>query len=163
MPLLRPCWAGVIAFSLPAAASGSACGDGGHLDHARLPRGFCSHLVHDFASAQPRGITQGASSSVLLVEREKSRVVSVSLDGDASPSVVASGASGLNHGIAVHGGYVYASSATTVFRWKMDSTDASARTTPQVVMDGMNADGQGGAPQGHKTRTVVFDSEGGCT
>ena len=144
---------GLVAASVACGAASSACGGGGHLDDARLPRGFCSHLLKDFTSKQPRGIAS-VGVDVLLVERGNSRVV----DGDGA--VVATGAAGLNHGLAVHGGFVYASSATTVFRWTFDAASGKAGTTPQVVMAGMNADGQGGAPQGHKTRTVVFDGNG---
>lgn len=61
----------------------------------------------------------------------------------------------------VHGKYVYASSDTTVWRWRYDGgqrTDSSS--TREVIVKNMNADGRGGAPRGHTTRTLAFDDRG---
>ena len=56
---------------------------------------------------------------------------------------------------------MYASSDTTVWRWRYvggQRTDSTG--TREVVVKNMNADGRGGAPQGHTTRTLAFDSKG---
>ena len=72
---------------------------------------------------QPRGIANipGSNTDVLVVERGLSQVIAVKdKDNDGVPEsreVIGIGASSLNHGIAVHDEYLYASSATTVFRW----------------------------------------------
>ena len=67
---------------------------------------------------------------------------------------------GLNHGLAVHNGFIYASSDTTVFRWPYTGENFESIGTVEVIVDNINADGQGGAPQGHRTRTLAFDDAG---
>jgi glucose/arabinose dehydrogenase len=64
-------------------------------------------------------------------------------------------APGLNHGIAFSrdAAYVYASSATAVFRWPYASGARRAAGDAEVVVSGI----PGG---GHVTRTLVFDSSG---
>jgi glucose/arabinose dehydrogenase len=64
-------------------------------------------------------------------------------------------APGLNHGLAFSrdGNYVYASSATTVYRWSYTTGLRKAGGSPEVVVSGI-PDG------GHVTRTLVFDSQG---
>ena len=67
----------------------------------------------------------------------------------------------LNHGLAYRDGFIYASSDTTVFRWPFASgTRAPITASAETVVHSMNADGQGGAPLGHTTRTLVFDAQG---
>jgi glucose/arabinose dehydrogenase len=61
----------------------------------------------------------------------------------------------LNHGIAFSrdGGYVYASSSSTVYRWRYTTGARRAASAAEVVVSGI--------PQGgHVTRTLVFDSRG---
>lgn len=59
------------------------------------------------------------------------------------------------------GGFLFASSDTAVYRWKYSPGQrtpldpASAR----VVVSGINADGHGGAPMGHFTRSLVIDDK----
>jgi glucose/arabinose dehydrogenase len=64
-------------------------------------------------------------------------------------------APGLNHGLAFSrdARYVYASSATTVYRWSYTTGMRKAAGAPEVVVSGI-PDG------GHVTRTLVFDSLG---
>jgi glucose/arabinose dehydrogenase len=64
-------------------------------------------------------------------------------------------ASGLNHGVAFSrdAKFVYASSATTVYRWAYASGQRMAKSDPEVVIQGI-PDG------GHSTRTLAFDSKG---
>jgi glucose/arabinose dehydrogenase len=74
--------------------------------------------------------------------------------GDAERSTFAT-APGLNHGIAFSrdGGYVYASSPTTIYRWRYTTGLRRAAGDGEVVVSGI----PGG---GHVTRTLVFDSLG---
>ena len=61
---------------------------------------------------------------------------------------------GLNHGIELSGGYLYASTQSHVYRWPYTTgqlTDSSAGM--EVVIDGMETGG-------HPTRTLAFDSSG---
>ena len=55
-----------------------------------------------------------------------------------------------------------ASSDTTVFRWpyELGSGRKISNNLKEIVIKNMNADGDGGAPMGHKTRTLVFDDLG---
>jgi len=62
---------------------------------------------------------------------------------------------GLTHGLALDakGGWVYASNATTIFRWRYRTGDLVAASAPEVVVKDM-------PPGGHYSRTLVFDPQG---
>jgi glucose/arabinose dehydrogenase len=64
--------------------------------------------------------------------------------------------SGLNHGVvfAPAQDFVYASSASTVYRWTYSKGQRSAQGNPQVVIKDMPDGG------GHDKRPLVFDSKG---
>ena len=132
---------------------------------ASLPEGFS---VAHFASARgPRGMLIVESGDLLVVERRGVSCVSVLWDdngdgvSDANErACIASSAVGLNHGLAVSGGYLFASSDTTVFRWPYTGTERADLGPHTVVVQNINADGNGGAPRGHTTRTLVFDAAG---
>lgn len=74
--------------------------------------------------------------------------------GDAERATFAT-APGLNHGLALSpdGGYVYASSMTTVYRWRTTAGARRATGAAEVVVSGIPGDG-------HVTRTLVLDSHG---
>ena len=64
----------------------------------------------------------------------------------------------LNHGLEVTATHVYASESTTVYRWPLDPvTHTATATSRETVVVNINADGRGGAPFGHTTRTLVVD------
>eukprot|EP01113_Clastostelium_recurvatum_P039631 TRINITY_DN6067_c0_g1_i11.p1 TRINITY_DN6067_c0_g1~~TRINITY_DN6067_c0_g1_i11.p1 ORF type:complete len:484 (-),score=54.82 TRINITY_DN6067_c0_g1_i11:1311-2549(-) len=104
----------------------------------------------------PRGLFVDSTNTLLI--SDGGRILGmkdVNNDGlfsDDERWVVAS-APGLNHGITVHDGYLYASSDTTVFRWAYTDGSRSPLGTSQTVLNGMPTGG-------HGTRTIVFDSEG---
>ena len=135
------------------------------LSLGRLPPGFEASF---FASArEPRGLLVVESGDVLVVERGSVSCVSVLYDEDGDGSsgaderaCIASSAPGLNHGLAVHGGYLFASSDTTVYRWPYSGTERSDLGQHTIVVQNINADGNGGAPRGHTTRTLIFDGDG---
>ena len=84
-------------------------------------------------------------------------------DGIAEESIELASAPSLNHGLVVYKGYIYASSDTTVYRWPYvidESTNELVNVDDQkeIIVKNMNADGQGGAPGGHKTRVSVLFS-----
>ncbi|MFW6051117.1 MAG: PQQ-dependent sugar dehydrogenase [Myxococcota bacterium] len=121
---------------------------------ARAPR---NHCVWTFANdlAAPRGIFVDGTGQILVVERGEERITALlDRDGDRVSSederAVLARAPGLNHGITVHGDHLYASSATTVFRWPYEAGETDALGEPEVVVRGM-PDG------GHDTRTLVTD------
>ena len=64
-------------------------------------------------------------------------------------------APGLNHGLAFSpdASFVYASSPTTVFRWRYTTGARTAKAAAEVVVAGIPTGG-------HVTRTLVFDSRG---
>eukprot|EP01133_Synstelium_polycarpum_P013826 gene13826-16298_t len=61
--------------------------------------------------------------------------------------------SGLTHGVTVFGGYLYATSASTVYRWPYTVGQRSSLGASQIVVGGMPT-------AGHKTRTVEFKPDG---
>lgn len=108
-------------------------------------------------------------------------IVDQDLDSIADSHTVIAEESSLTHGLAVYEDYIYASSDTTVFRWPliMEGVELEPQncrflkqkrrskvilpvndTLKEIVVSNMNANGQGGAPMGHTTRTLIFDSEG---
>ena len=113
--------------------------------------GFCAwHWAVDLG--QPRGIIVDGNGDVLVLARADGAVVLLHDDdadgvsGDGERVMLAS-ESGLSHGLALDGGYLYASSATTVYRWDY-AGDRAPLGDAEVVIDGM----PGG---GHSTRTLV--------
>ena len=138
------------------------------LADARLPSGFGAH---PFATGlrEPRGLALGPTGDVLVVERGGvSRVTALwDADGDgvSGPSeraIIASSASGLNHGVAVHGGFLFASSDTTVYRWPYagERRDVGGHA---VVINNINAEASDelGGRRGHTTRTLRFENATG--
>jgi glucose/arabinose dehydrogenase len=126
------------------------------LSNASLPVGFCAWT---WASnlGEPRGIARNERGDVLVVERSANRITLLYDDdgngvSDSSERVVLAAASGLSHGIALSGGYLYASSATTVYRWAY-SGGRQALGSAQTVVTGMPS-------SGHSTRTLMFDRDG---
>ena len=85
-------------------------------------------------------------------------------DGDGITDKTVTVAEGaFTHGIRIQSGYLYASSDSTVWRWPYDDdsyTDGGDAIEPltvynaETVIQNMNADGKGGAPLGHTTRTA---------
>jgi len=135
------------------------------LEEAWTDAGLCTRV---FASGlrQPRGAVVTPMGDVLVVERQDG-VHEVTLLYSTDADVVADGkltvaqAPGLNHGIALRDGYLYASSDSTVYRWSFVEANVTREqprkvtTGPrEVVVFNVNADGQGGAPEGHRTRTL---------
>jgi glucose/arabinose dehydrogenase len=133
------------------------------LQNAKLPSGFCAGVL-PVSLNQPRSIVSitGSSTDFLTLERGTNSIVLVEdLDGDdiAESKRVLATANKLNHGLEVTSTHVYASSDTHVYRWPYDPNTRTFTGGPQTVIKNMNADGQGGAPFGHTTRTVVIDGK----
>lgn len=131
------------------------------LENAVLGAGFCA-FEWEIEISRPRGVLAVGAADALVLERDTSSVLHVfDSDGDGIPDAKRSvaTASGLNHGLALNGDYIYASSDTTVYRWPYEATNFTTGDVEVVVVN-INADGAGGAPQGHRTRTLVFDDIG---
>jgi len=106
----------------------------------------------------PRGILLDEAGDILVISRKPlSQITAVY---ETSPNVVETTVIvndqilGLNHGIAYNGGYLYASSDTTVYRWPYTPGQRSAivgvQSNPEIVIKNMPSGG-------HETRSLVFD------
>ncbi|MCB9737261.1 MAG: PQQ-dependent sugar dehydrogenase [Deltaproteobacteria bacterium] len=127
------------------------------LAHADVPAGYCAAT---WASGldDPRGMIVAPSGEVLVVERGKAQVTALwDDDGDgvsgATERAKLAGASGLNHGIALRDGFLYASSATTVFRWAWTSGARADLGAATVVVKSIPSGG-------HSTRSLRVDDAG---
>ena len=132
------------------------------LENAALLPGFMACTL-PLDAGRPRSVLAVGAADLLVLERDSQSVVRYfDSDGDGLPESKQSvaNAPSLNHGIALNDGYIYASSDTTVYRWSYSSEDFSSVGEQQIVVENINADGQGGAPQGHTTRTLAFDDVG---
>ena len=129
---------------------------------AWLQPNFCSRLYTNYGLMKPRGLHIGSDNDMLLVERGRSRVIR--LDDDGNTIVPIATKSGLNHGIELSKGYLYASTATSVFRWPYETgqtTTSNDNIIQEVIMGmGGTVSNELGAPGGHTTRTLAFDSDG---
>jgi len=124
------------------------------LADANLPPGYCAwQWAADVGNA--RGIKLDADGNVLVVASADGTVVALwddDKDGvsDASERMVIASAPGINHGIELHAGFLYASSSSTVFRWAYTPRQALGSGTAVVT----------GLPSGgHSTRTLLFDPQ----
>jgi len=140
---------------------------------ATLLDGFCAGEL-PLTVQQPRSIVAVGATDFLMLERGTASVVVGEnlLDGDDGDGIAESlrtlvTVDGLNHGLAVTSTHLYASTPTEVYRWPYDPTtktilknnnnDTDTDVSPELIIENMNADGNGGAPFGHTTRTLVVD------
>ena len=130
---------------------------------------FCPRVVTSQPLVKPRGLHIGSNDEVLLVERglsgdPVSKILRLDdADTDEARVVPVAELSGLNHGIELSGGHLYASSASSVYRFPYETGQMSPSSAVDTVIVGMDKtanDQELGAPGGHTTRTLAFDSEG---
>ncbi|KAI8916038.1 soluble quino protein glucose/sorbosone dehydrogenase [Gorgonomyces haynaldii] len=103
-----------------------------------------------------------ASGDLLILARGLNKIVSGWFSGDTMQTQTIVDAKGLNltHGMALNQGYLYASSDVHVYRWPYTPGSRSLiSTSPQLVVYNISARGNGGAPLGHSTRTLVFSPD----
>jgi len=122
------------------------------LPNAWVPTGYCASIWTSGLS-RPRGIVTAENGDILVVEAGASYISVLWDDEGTIQKAVLASASGLNHAIAIQGPYLYASSATTVFRWMYTAGDRSNLGSPQTVINSV-------ACCGHTTRTIAFDQAG---
>ncbi|CAG8581240.1 427_t:CDS:1 [Paraglomus occultum] len=124
--------------------------------------GYTSEL---YANGLPgaRTLVVDPAGDILVLARDNAigQIMSLWEDtlGTVQKSVIVQANLGLNHGLALYQGYLYASSDTTVYRWKYNAAQrqpVANMTSPEIVVRGMNANGHGGAPRGHSTRSLIF-------
>jgi glucose/arabinose dehydrogenase len=126
------------------------------LANAGLPPGYCAWTWANSLGA-PRGIARNPAGDILVVDQTAGRILLLHDDNhdgvsDSGERVVLATTSGLDHGIALSAGYLYASSATTVYRWAYTG-GRQPLVTPQTVVSGIPSGG-------HSTRTLLFDRDG---
>jgi len=124
------------------------------LPGAILPTGFTAEIL-PFSINQARSVLSLSPTELLALERGSNSVVYCT---NAACRPVAS-APRLNHGLAVHENYLYASSDEFVYRWPI-LDDVWTVGGQETVVFNINRDGSGGAPFGHTTRTLAFDEAG---
>ncbi|CEM35014.1 unnamed protein product [Vitrella brassicaformis CCMP3155] len=145
---------------------------------AQLPEGWTACKWLD-GLGEPRGLEMGlveTNNDLLIIDRigitmpkMEARIL-VAADDDASGAIDAEGELvelwrgdiPLNHGIAVFGGFLFATTDRTCYRWpytpgQRTPLDDSERV---VVVRNINKDGTGGAKRGHTTRTLLFGPDG---
>lgn len=145
-----------------------SCGGGAYPD-AWLHPGLCATVWASNVDAARGAFTHPADTDgdVLVVARGD-RVVLTLWDGDGDGvsdenterAVLADLDSGDVHSVVARNGFLFASTATTVFRWPYTPGSRAHLGDPTVVVTGMNADGRGGTSTGnHRTRTLLFDAD----
>lgn len=133
------------------------------LEEAAVLAGFCAYKL-PVKVGQARSVLSVGTTDFLALERGSRSVVyfhDTDGDGLADSRLVVAKANRLNHGLAVHDGYLYASSDSYVYRWQIqNSSFLEDMGEQEVVVENINRDGNGGAPFGHTTRTLEFDDQG---
>ena len=133
--------------------------------NALLESGFCAFTI-DIELNRPRSIRSVGIADAIVVERGTQSVLYLAdTDDDGIPdqktTIVT--ADDLNHGVALHGGFLYASSANEVYRWPyVDEASLAAGTVGpmETVITNINVDSQGRVFRGHFSRTLAFDAQG---
>jgi glucose/arabinose dehydrogenase len=148
-------------FAMTSSSSSSSSSCPSLMEEAVLEEGFCAYSL--FQTSGSRSVIAAGTTNLIVLERSLSQVSWIyDSDGDGLVDARKALASedGLNHGLAIHDGYLYASSDTTVYRWPYQLGDDIVGGGVELVVINISADGMGGAPGGHTTRTLVFDSTG---
>ena len=136
--------------------SSLACSVGAPVAEAWLATNFCvEQLPINVGGA--RSVVSVGTSNLLVLERSPPGVLyleDTNEDGLPDARFTLATAPGINHGLALWDGYLYASSATDVYRWRWP-IDGSFQLTDsvEVVIKNMSSGG-------HVTRTLAFDSKG---
>jgi len=119
---------------------------------AWVPDGYCA-TVWASGLSRPRGMLVVSNGDILVISSTSSQVTVLwETAGQVMRSTLAS-AQGINHGIAFDGSFLYASSSTTVYRWRYEVGQRNNLGTAQVVVNGIPSGG-------HSTRTLEIDNNG---
>jgi glucose/arabinose dehydrogenase len=120
---------------------------------ALVPTGFCASIWASSLNS-PRGIITASNGDVIVVESGSGQLSLFYKDTSGSLQKVAlASASGINHAVVIHGGFIYASSSSTVFRWPYTAGTRTNLGTPQTVISGIPTGG-------HSTRSLIFNTDG---
>ena len=131
------------------------------MDEALLEERFCAQSL--FQTSGSWSVIAVGMTNLIVLERSLSQVLWIyASDGNGlvDSRKQLSSPDGLNHGLAINGGYLYASSDTTVICWPYQPGDDSVGGKVELVIINICANGMGGAPGGHTTHTMAFDTTG---
>ena len=139
----------------------SSCGNFSAFPNAAVPAGFCASL---YATVnRPRSMYVTDRGDLLVVETAVPTGVSLLRDLNGDGSINGTGeytriltAPSLNHGLYVHGGWMYYSSPNFVWRLPFDSLNPTAvlsQSLAQLVVKNM-------PNGGHTTRTPLVSHDG---
>jgi len=140
----------------------SGCEKYPRFPNSELKDGFCA-LEYPIELSKPRMVLSLGTSDALILERGTRSVVFIyDTDGDGVPDSKRTlvTAPDLNHGLQIRDNFIYASSDSIVYRWKYTGVFDVVDERPTLVISNINNDGNGGAPEGHRTRTLIFDDKG---
>jgi len=127
------------------------------LPYSATPDGFCPRIWASGLS-RPRGMVVASNGDILVLEAGAGRIsvlYDVNNDGvsDLSERAVLVTLSGLNHGIEIYNGYLYASTPQTTYRWVYRAGTRTALGQSQIVVNNVPC-------CHHSTRTLRFDKTG---
>ena len=131
--------------------------------YAGLPLGYCAQFYAKNVTA-PRGMIYDTSiNAVITVEQSTSYIIALIdsnnngyIDESTDERIYLSQnkSLGLNHGIAYNAGYLFASSAASVYRWPYSSSNLTMTSSSDAttVITGIPTGG-------HSTRTIKFSPD----
>eukprot|EP01111_Echinosteliopsis_oligospora_P009173 TRINITY_DN2646_c0_g1_i1.p1 TRINITY_DN2646_c0_g1~~TRINITY_DN2646_c0_g1_i1.p1 ORF type:complete len:429 (-),score=117.62 TRINITY_DN2646_c0_g1_i1:47-1333(-) len=122
------------------------------IQNAEMPNGFCSSIFLD-GLLGPRGLITAENNDIIVVESGSGSVSVIYDDGNAMKKSTLATAPGLDHSVSINSGYLYASSASTVYRWSYSAGDRNDLGTPEIIVKDIPTGG-------HSTRSLVFDNSG---
>lgn len=120
---------------------------------AYVKPGYCARKWVSSGLNKPRGILVLPNNDVLVVEQGSSTIRLIYESSNGLVNLTLASAASINHGIAYGGGYLYASSDTTVYRWNYTIGTRTPLPAPTSVITGMPA-------LGHTTRTLLYEPAG---
>ena len=131
------------------------------LANATLLSGFCAYKL-PIDVGTPRMVVAVGTSNILALDSSKYTVAFFfDSNGDGVPDsrVDVVSTPGLNHGLALHDGYIWASSSFALYRWTYE--DGFNTTGPiETVLTNIRELEDGTDVGGHATRTMAFDKTG---
>ncbi|KAL3701329.1 hypothetical protein R1sor_019351 [Riccia sorocarpa] len=107
---------------------------------------------------KPRGLVIDDAGDVLVVSTGAGIIAlwEETSNGRVNRTVIVQNMD-LNHGIALSDGWLYASTNSTVWRWRYNSSQRREATGMEMVIRNVNNDNQGLSTEGHQTRTLAID------
>ena len=138
----------------PAAArpTGTAAGDAGEAG-LRLPDGFHAQVFADDLGPL-RFLTVAANGDVFVKTKEGGIIALRDTNGDGRSDVKQTFGSGGGTGIALHDGWLYHSTSTGVYRYRLAAGDLVPKGEPETIVSDLPAGRQ------HNQKSFAFDEAG---